>query len=182
MRILRRSTVWKCEGKEEVEWKRSYFSFVLICRFQISWVCLIQIAKVLEDPVWKWRGEEGRISITHFFFPEATSGFGCKRGQVGKCSGNNCAHSGEAQSGRADRGPPALSPPVWWQRLLTLWGAWDCFHVKARYSAATQQWCTFLFDAENADTAWYSLLTGGVIMKSCFQSNPASVLLLAAVG
>lgn len=43
--------MWKCEGKEEVEWKRSYFSFVLICRLQISWACLIQIAKVLEDPV-----------------------------------------------------------------------------------------------------------------------------------
>lgn len=153
----------ECECKEEVEWKRKYFSFVFLCRFQISWVCLIQIAKVLEDPVWKWRGEEGRISIAHFF-SEATSGFGCRKGQMCKCSGNNFAHPGEARGGRADREPPARSPFVWWQRwlLLTLCGAWDCFHVKGQYSAPTQKWCmawalcTFLIDAENTGIAWYS--------------------------
>lgn len=50
------------------------------------------------------RGVREDFHHSHFF-PEATSGFGCKRVQVGKSSGNNCAHSGEAQSGRADRGP-----------------------------------------------------------------------------
>lgn len=139
---------WKCECKEGMIFPLVFIVDFKPGRFNVdnksSWRSWLKM---------RWRGE---WDFPPSFFPESTSGFGCKKGQVCKGSVNDCAHFGEdgavewieATSVRDDCCLPSVVLGIvftWRDNILLLLSNGACVRV-----------CAFWFDAEVTDRAWFT--------------------------
>lgn len=166
---------WKCECKEGMIFPLVFIVDFKPGRFNVgnksSWRSWLKM---------RWRGE---WDFPPSFFPESTSGFGCKKGQVCKGSVNDCAHFGEdgavewieAASVRDDCCLPSVVLGIvftWRDNILLLLSNGACVREFVLFDLMQK----LLIELDLLEV----LFTGFAIMKSCFQPILAFALNLAS--